>query len=89
MRKIEQACAGRHTRDSLVRGVVIRQNAALVFMMGLGEVDLTAMPCATAMCRARCALCRNSLTHPDTVHRQSVAPVSAASALYCNDADCM
>lgn len=32
------------TRESLVRGVVMRQKAALVFMMGLGELGLAVMP---------------------------------------------
>ena len=34
----------RPTLDILVSGVVIRQKAALVFMIGLGEVDLTTRP---------------------------------------------
>ena len=51
----------RHNRrEILVSGVVIRQKAARVFIMGRGLPDLTTRPCAVAKCRAKCAFSRNS-----------------------------
>ena len=51
----------RHNRrEILVSGVVIRQKAARVFIMGRGLPDRTTRPCAVARCRAKCAFSRNS-----------------------------
>ena len=50
-----------HTcREMRVSGVVIRQNAARVFITGRGLPARIASPCAVARWRARCDLRRNS-----------------------------
>ena len=47
-------------REILVRDVVTKQKAALVFITGRGLPALTTRPCAVAKWRARWAFSRNS-----------------------------